>query len=159
MHTSNPNGEIERLRGLQSAGKRLVFTNGCFDILHVGHIRYLTEARALGDLLIIGLNSDRSVRELKGPSRPFVAETERKEILLALRSVDAVIVFDEPTPFELISAVQPDVLVKGGDWPVNSIVGADVVMARGGQVFSLPFTEGRSTSSLVENIQQQSSER
>lgn len=131
---------------------RVVFTNGCFDILHVGHTRYLRDARALGDLLVVGLNSDASVKRLKGPERPIQTEADRGEILASLSSVDYVVVFDEETPQQLIEKVQPDILVKGGDWPVEKIVGSKFVLARGGEVKSLPFHPGHSTTSLIERI-------
>ncbi len=141
--------EIDRRR---AAGQRIVFTNGCFDLLHIGHVTYLAEARSLGDCLVVGLNSDASVRRLKGAPRPFVPEEERLVVLSALRSVDLVTLFDEDSPRELIARVQPDVLVKGGDWPVQKIVGADVVLSHGGLVRSLPFIPGASTTSIVERI-------
>lgn len=128
-----------------------MFTNGVFDLLHPGHVRYLRAARRLGDLLVVGLNSDRSARRLgKEPGRPLVRERDRAEVLAALEMVDYVIAFDDDTPYELIRAVQPDVLVKGGDWTVDRIVGADLVLARGGVVKSLPFAKGYSTTELVE---------
>ena len=134
-------------------GKRIVFTNGVFDILHPGHIRYLRDARALGDFLIVGVNSDRSVRALnKAPDRPINSESERSEVLSALASVDAVIVFDEDTPHEVISALQPDILVKGADWGENAIVGRDVVEARGGRVVRIQLAEGYSTTRIIERI-------
>lgn len=131
---------------------RVVFTNGCFDILHIGHARYLKDAKALGDILVVGLNSDRSVSSIKGPERPIQHENDRGELLSCLASVDFVTVFDEDTPLALIEAVQPDVLVKGGDWPVNSIVGSQFVLARGGEVKSLPFHPGHSTTKLLEKM-------
>jgi D-glycero-beta-D-manno-heptose 1-phosphate adenylyltransferase len=134
------------------AGRRVVFTNGVFDLLHPGHIRYLTAARAEGDILIVGVNSDRSVRAIKGPSRPIMPEAERVEILSALTSVDAVTIFDEDTPAEIIRRVQPDVLVKGADWGENAIVGRDAVEARGGRVVRMPIEEGWSTSELLKKI-------
>lgn len=134
------------------AGRRVVFTNGVFDLLHPGHIRYLRAARAEGDVLIVGLNSDRSVRAIKGPARPITPEQERAEILSALTCVDAVAIFDEDTPAEIIRLVQPDVLVKGADWGPNNIVGRDTVEARGGRVVRMPIEEGWSTSSLLEKI-------
>jgi len=143
--------ERERLR---RAGKRVVFTNGCFDLLHPGHVRYLRQARALGDALIVALNSDRSVRELKGDKRPILTEQERAEVMAALGSVDYVTIFDQPTPREIITALLPDVLVKGGDWGVDKIVGREEVEAAGGQVLSLPFVEGCSTSEVIERILQ-----
>lgn len=130
-------------------GQRLVFTNGCFDLLHPGHIQGLEQARALGDALIVGINSDSSVRELKGAGRPVLPELERAEILAALESVDAVVIFDELTPREIITALLPDVLVKGGDWPGNQIVGREEVEAAGGQVVSVPVVEGYSTTAIL----------
>lgn len=130
--------------------KKIVFTNGCFDLLHVGHVRYLQQARELGDLLVVGINSDRSVKALKGEGRPLQLEADRAEILSALSAVNFVVIFDEPTPEKLIHEVEPDILVKGGDWPVEKIVGSDFVQSRGGKVLSLSFVEGRSTTSLVE---------
>ena len=139
----------ERLRG---EGRRLVFTNGVFDLLHPGHVRYLKQARLLGDVLIVGVNSDRSVRSNKGDGRPINGEAERAEVLAGLEVVDAVVVFDEETPHDLIAAVQPDVLVKGADWPEDAIVGRDVVEARGGAVVRVPVEPGHSTSSMIEKI-------
>jgi rfaE bifunctional protein nucleotidyltransferase chain/domain len=134
-------------------GDRIVFTNGCFDILHRGHVEYLQEAAALGDRLVIGLNSDTSVqRQNKGPERPLNDEQSRARVLAALRLVDAVIIFEEDTPLELIQAIGPDVLVKGGDWPEDRIVGAALVKARGGGVHSLKLVDGFSTTALVERI-------
>ena len=134
-------------------GKTIVFTNGVFDILHPGHIRYLRDARALGDLLIVGLNSDRSVKALaKAPDRPINSENERAEVLAALASVDAVVIFDEDTPHEIISALQPDILVKGADWGENAIVGRDIVEARGGKVVRIALAEGYSTTKIIERI-------
>ena len=132
--------------------KKIVFTNGCFDILHVGHVRYLEEAKNQGDLLVIGLNSDASIQKLKGSERPIIEQESRAELLLALKSVDYVCVFTEDTPYELIKAVQPDVLVKGGDWPVDQIVGSDLVLKAGGEVKSLQFVTGKSTTNIVEKI-------
>ena len=149
-------GELQRERErLRFAQKRLVFTNGCFDILHVGHIRYLTEARKLGDALMVAINSDRSVRELKGAGRPIMNEQERAEMLAALRVVDYVTVFDEVSPRSLIAQVLPDILVKGGDYNLDEIHGREEVEAAGGQVLSLPFIEGASTSSIIERIKEQ----
>ena len=132
--------------------KKIVFTNGCFDILHIGHIRYLTRARALGDMLVIGLNTDKSVRALKGAGRPLVPEKERAEILSALECVDFVTFFSESTPERLIRAVRPDVLVKGGDWKKEKIAGAAFVESSGGKVFSLPFVPGHSTTEFLVKI-------
>jgi D-beta-D-heptose 7-phosphate kinase/D-beta-D-heptose 1-phosphate adenosyltransferase len=133
-------------------GRRVVFTNGCFDLLHPGHIRSLELARALGDALIVGLNSDASVRQLKGEGRPVIPERERAEILSALESVDAVVIFDDLTPREVISRLLPDVLVKGGDWPGDQIVGREEVEAAGGRVVSVPVVPGYSTSAMLKKI-------
>jgi rfaE bifunctional protein nucleotidyltransferase chain/domain len=133
-------------------GRRVVFTNGCFDLLHPGHIRSLELARALGDALIVGLNSDASVRQLKGEGRPVIPERERAEILSALESVDAVVIFDDLTPRELISRLLPDILVKGGDWPGDQIVGREEVEAAGGRVVSVPVVPGYSTSAMLKKI-------
>jgi D-beta-D-heptose 7-phosphate kinase/D-beta-D-heptose 1-phosphate adenosyltransferase len=135
-------------------GRRVVFTNGCFDLLHPGHIRALELARALGDVLIVGLNSDSSVRHLKGEGRPIIPEGERAEILAALESVDAVVIFDELTPREVISRLLPDVLVKGGDWPGDQIVGREEVEAAGGRVVSVPVVPGYSTSAILRKIRE-----
>jgi D-beta-D-heptose 7-phosphate kinase/D-beta-D-heptose 1-phosphate adenosyltransferase len=129
-----------------------VFTNGVFDLLHPGHVRYLRDARACGDALIVGVNSDRSVRANKGPARPITPEVERAELLASLRSVDAVTVFDEDTPHALITAVQPDVLVKGADWGPDNIVGRDVVEARGGAVVRVALAEGFSSTRLIDRV-------
>jgi D-glycero-beta-D-manno-heptose 1-phosphate adenylyltransferase len=141
--------ERQRMRG---DGKQLVFTNGCFDLLHPGHVRYLEQARALGDALVVALNSDRSVRAIKGEGRPILSQRERAEVLAALESVDYVTVFDEETPRELVAALLPDILVKGGDWPVEQIVGREEVEAAGGKVLSLPYVEGSSTTDIIERI-------
>ena len=133
-------------------GRRVVFTNGVFDLLHPGHVRYLQEARALGDLLIVGLNADASVRRNKGPERPINSQDERAEVLAALECVDAVVVFGEDTPAEIIRLVQPDVLVKGADWAADAIVGRDTVEARGGRVVRVPVEQGYSTTTIVERI-------
>ncbi len=140
------------LEKLRSNGKRVVFTNGCFDLLHVGHLRYLEEARSLGDVLIVGVNSDASVRTLKGPKRPILPLQERMELLSGLGCVDYVTSFKESTPLELISILKPHILVKGGDWSKETIVGREVVEGSGGEVVVLPFVEGNSTTSLVETI-------
>jgi D-glycero-beta-D-manno-heptose 1-phosphate adenylyltransferase len=135
--------------------KNIVFTNGVFDILHPGHIRYLRDARALGDVLIVGVNSDRSVQALaKAPDRPINPERERAELLVALASVDAVVIFDEDTPHEIVAAIQPDILVKGADWGENAIVGRDVVEARGGKVVRIALVEGYSTTRIIERVRQ-----
>jgi D-beta-D-heptose 7-phosphate kinase/D-beta-D-heptose 1-phosphate adenosyltransferase len=143
---------IELRRRLRSEGKRVAFTNGCFDILHLGHVRYLTAARALADALIVGINSDRSVRECKGEGRPVVPEGERTEVLAALEAVDFVVVFDEATPGRIIDALVPDVLVKGADWEVSRIVGRETVERAGGSVQNIPLVEGSSTSAIVRTI-------
>lgn len=143
----------ERTR-LRANGTKVVFTNGVFDLLHVGHIRYLQHARTFGDVLVVAINSDRSVRELKGADRPIVSEDERAEVLAALRTVDYVTVFDEVSPRSLIKQLLPDVLVKGGDYGLNEIHGREEVEAAGGKVISLPFVAGASTSSIVERIKQ-----
>lgn len=130
--------------------QKIVFTNGCFDLLHVGHVRYLQEARAQGNLLVVGVNSDASVKRLKGPSRPIQIENDRAEILAALACVDFVVIFDEDTPAQLIETVRPDVLVKGGDWRPDQIVGGPFVLSYGGQVKSLQFVDGKSTTKLIE---------
>ena len=145
--------ELLRARAsLRAQGRGLVFTNGCFDILHVGHVRYLAEARRLGDALLVAVNSDRSVRALKGPSRPVMREAERAEILAALSSVDFVTVFDDESPRRLIARVLPDVLVKGGDYGPYEIHGREEVERAGGRVLSLPFVEGASTTGIIERI-------
>ena len=141
----------ERAR-LRRQGRRVVFTNGCFDLLHPGHISYLAQARALGDALMVALNSDRSVRELKGPTRPILNEQERTVVMAALGCVDYVTIFDQATPRELIARILPDILVKGGDWGVSEIVGRAEVEAAGGTVYSLPFVEGCSTSDVIARI-------
>jgi rfaE bifunctional protein nucleotidyltransferase chain/domain len=138
--------------GLRAAGKRLVFTNGVFDLLHVGHVRYLAQARSLGDALVVAINSDRTVRELKGPNRPVFNEAERAEILAALRCVDYVTIFDDVSPRTLIATLLPDVLVKGGDYTLDQIHGREEVEAAGGNVISLPFVQGASTSTVIERI-------
>lgn len=142
-------GERQRLR---AAGARLVFTNGVFDLLHVGHVRYLTAARALGDALVVAINSDRTVRVLKGPDRPVFEQAERAEILAALKVVNYVVVFDHVSPRKLIATLLPDVLVKGGDYQLDQIHGREEVEAAGGKVISLPFVEGASTTALIERM-------
>ena len=137
----------------RAAGRRVVFTNGVFDLLHPGHVRYLQAARAEGDTMIIAINSDRSVSAIKGPTRPITPQNERAEVLGALACVDAVVVFDEDTPFDIISAVQPDVLVKGADWAEDKIVGRDVVEARGGRVVRMPIEHGWSTTGIIKSLQ------
>ena len=136
----------------RTAGARIVFTNGCFDLLHPGHVRYLAAARALGDVLVVGLNDDASVRRLKGPGRPILAAVERAEVLAGLGAVDHIVLFAEDTPHHLIAAVAPDVLVKGADWPTDEIVGRDLVLARGGRVERIPVVPGVSTSDIIRRI-------
>jgi D-beta-D-heptose 7-phosphate kinase/D-beta-D-heptose 1-phosphate adenosyltransferase len=138
---------------VRADGGTVVFTNGVFDLLHPGHVRYLQEARALGDLLIVGLNSDASVRGIKGPDRPITTERERAEVLLALACVDGVVIFEEETPHAIIRTIQPDVLVKGADWGPDDIVGRDVVEARGGRVVRITLSPGHSTSQLIRTVQ------
>jgi rfaE bifunctional protein nucleotidyltransferase chain/domain len=133
--------------------KKVVFTNGCFDILHPGHVTYLNMAKELGDVLVVGLNSDLSVQRIKGPGRPINSELDRKFMLESLRSVDCVEIFDQETPLELIKAISPHILVKGGDWKVEEIVGFQWVKQHGGEVFSLPFKQGHSTTSLIKSLQ------
>ena len=140
------------LRNYQSVGRKIVFTNGCFDILHPGHSTYLASARALGDILVVGLNSDSSVRRLKGDKRPIMTETARAQLLTALAAVDFVEIFDEDDPYQLIKLLEPDILVKGGDWNTSTIIGRDLVESRGGLVKSLPFIDEYSTTSIVEEI-------
>ena len=143
---------VPMVAGLKQAGRRIVFTNGCFDILHVGHVRYLKSAKALGGALIVGLNSDKSVKRIKGDKRPIVPERERAELLSSIRFVDYVVLFDEPDPYNTIAAIKPDILVKGGDWSLENIVGRDIVESYGGEVHTLPFIEGASSSRMIEDI-------
>ncbi|MFI5367335.1 MAG: D-glycero-beta-D-manno-heptose 1-phosphate adenylyltransferase [Candidatus Binatia bacterium] len=143
-----------RLAALRRRRKRIVFTNGCFDLIHTGHVRYLRAAKRLGDVLVVALNSDASVRRLKGPGRPLVPQRDRCEVMAALEMVDYVTVFGDGTPYKLIQQLQPDVLVKGGDWTPSKIVGADIVHARGGSVRSLRFARGYSTTKLVKRIRE-----
>ncbi len=140
------------LHGLRTEGKRIVFTNGCFDLLHVGHLRYLEQAKRLGNILVVGVNTDRSVQTIKGRHRPILPEDERAELLSGLWCVDYVTLFDEPTPLELITQLKPDVLVKGGDWDMETIVGREVVEGSGGKVVTLPYIEGTSSSLIIEAI-------
>jgi D-beta-D-heptose 7-phosphate kinase/D-beta-D-heptose 1-phosphate adenosyltransferase len=145
----------ELTESLRAAGRRVVFTNGVFDLLHPGHVKYLQAARAEGDALVVAVNSDRSVRAIKGPSRPLTPEHERAEILAALSCVDAVVIFDEDTPAAIVGHLQPDVLVKGADWAADRIIGRDTVEARGGKVVRIPLEADWSTSSIVEKIRRQ----
>ena len=143
-------GDLQKKLSEVRGKKKIVFTNGCFDLLHVGHVRYLKEAKALGHCLVVGVNSDASVSKLKGPTRPIQNENDRAEILCALESVDYAAVFGEETPAELIKIVKPDFLVKGGDWQPAQIVGSEFVLSYGGQVKSLQFIDGKSSTSLIE---------
>ena len=143
---------VRKREALRVEGLAVVFTNGCFDLLHPGHVRYLADARSLGDALIVGLNSDRSVRILKGEGRPILNERERADVLAALQAVDYVIIFDEETPRDLIARLLPDVLVKGGDWAIDEIVGREEVEAAGGKVLSVPYIEGKSTTEIIARI-------
>ena len=142
----------EQLQKIQQDGKKVVFTNGCFDLLHPGHVSYLDQARALGDALVVAMNSDQSVRRLKGNGRPILDQNIRSIMLAALRWVDYVTIFDDPDPLKLIALLEPDILVKGGDWRLQDIVGRELVEARGGQVFSLPFVGSYSTSNIIADI-------
>jgi rfaE bifunctional protein nucleotidyltransferase chain/domain len=142
----------ERVDSLRQSGKAVVFTNGCFDLLHVGHVRYLQEARKQGDCLVVAVNSDRSVRQIKGPGRPIIPEEQRAEVVAALGCVDWVTIFDEPDPLVLIKLLKPDVLVKGGDWPEEKIVGASEVKEAGGTVSRVPLEVGVSTSDILEKV-------
>ncbi|MCK4311312.1 MAG: D-glycero-beta-D-manno-heptose 1-phosphate adenylyltransferase [Candidatus Cloacimonetes bacterium] len=143
---------FEIVQNLKASGKKIVFTNGCFDIIHAGHIKYLYEASELGDILIIGLNSDASAKRLKGKNRPINSELDRATVLSSLTVIDYIIIFQEDTPYKLIKHIKPDILVKGGDWKPEEIVGSDIVMKNGGIVKSLIFKEGFSTTDLIEKI-------
>lgn len=145
---------IEQAAQWRADGQRIVFTNGCFDLVHLGHIDYLEKARALGDRLVLGLNTDASVSRIKGPLRPVVDEYARSRMMAAMQFIDLVVLFDEPTPKELIEAIRPDILVKGDDYTVATIVGADFVLANGGSVETIPLVKGYSTTSLIERIKQ-----
>lgn len=136
----------------KAQGKKVVFTNGCFDILHLGHITYLQKAKQLGDILIVGVNTDASVRRLKGPTRPVNSQIDRAVVLAALKSVDYTVLFDEDTPLELIKTLQPAVLVKGGDYTIETIVGANEVLSNGGEVLTIDFVEGKSTTSIIKKL-------
>ncbi len=147
---------VALLEGARVKKPRIVFTNGCFDLMHIGHTRYLQAAKALGDILVVGVNSDASVRSLnKGAGRPIVGEAQRAEVVAALGAVDYVVIFPEPDPLALITALQPDVLVKGGDWTLDRIVGRDVVEQRGGTVKTIPLVPGMSTTALIQRIRAQ----
>ncbi|MBW1682329.1 MAG: D-glycero-beta-D-manno-heptose 1-phosphate adenylyltransferase [Deltaproteobacteria bacterium] len=145
--------EVRKRRlDLKALGKQVVFTNGCFDLLHPGHARYLCQARALGDHLVVAVNSDRSVRSIKGPERPVMPQSARAEMIAALAFVDSVLIFDQDDPLMVIRALVPDVLVKGGDWEEDRIIGADVVKEAGGRVVRIPFVEGFSTTGIIEKL-------
>ena len=147
-----PEELAEICRTIQRQGGRVVFTNGCFDILHVGHVRYLESARDLGDLLVVGVNSDSSVRRIKGPDRPLIEEEQRAEMVAALHCVDYVTLFGAPDPLDLIELLAPDVLVKGADWALEKIIGADVVIRKGGSVVRIPFVMGSSSTTIIDRI-------
>jgi D-glycero-beta-D-manno-heptose 1-phosphate adenylyltransferase len=145
----------EKLKAWRALGQKIVFTNGCFDLLHLGHVDYLEKARQLGDKLVLGLNTDASISRIKGPNRPLQDEVSRARIMASLLFVDAVVLFDDDTPLELITAVQPDILVKGDDYTVEQIVGHEVVMANGGEVKTVPLVKGYSTTKIVNKIEHQ----
>lgn len=136
----------------QKHGKKIVFTNGCFDILHTGHVRYLSQAKRCGDILVVALNSDRSVERIKGKNRPIVSERDRAEVIASLEAVDFVTFFDQDTPYQVIASLQPNILVKGGDWKKNEIVGADLVEKQGGEVKTIPYLKGNSSTNVIQNI-------
>jgi len=141
-----------KLTSLKDIGKKIVFTNGCFDIIHIGHIDYLKKAKALGDILVVGINSDKSVKNIKGKFRPIINEKERMQILEAFYFVDFVTLFQEDTPYNLIKTIKPDILVKGGDWDIKNIVGRDIVENSGGIVTTIPYLKGYSTSNIIKKI-------
>lgn len=150
--TDSPGALLDRRAAWKAAGRRVVLTNGCFDLLHTGHLALLEAARAQGDVLVVAINSDRSVQEIKGPSRPVIPESERAETLLSLEPVDEVVVYDDPTPLRIIEALVPDVLVKGADWALDAIVGRDVVEGAGGRVVRVDLLAGRSTTAILDRI-------
>jgi D-beta-D-heptose 7-phosphate kinase/D-beta-D-heptose 1-phosphate adenosyltransferase len=143
---------LRAIKGLKKSGKKIVFTNGCYDILHVGHVRFLAAAKKLGDVLLLALNSDASVKRIKGPKRPVICQQERAELMAALECVDIVTFFGEDDPYEIIKATVPDVLVKGGDWALDKIIGADVVTAAGGKVKNIKYIKGKSTTNVIAKI-------
>ncbi|HRU39422.1 MAG TPA: D-glycero-beta-D-manno-heptose 1-phosphate adenylyltransferase [Candidatus Goldiibacteriota bacterium] len=143
---------ISKVNSLKKAGKKIVFTNGCYDLLHVGHIRFLKAAKKLGDVLVLALNSDASVRRIKGPSRPVVPENERAELMSELECVDLVTLFHEDDPYNIISNLVPDVLVKGGDWALDKIIGADIVLENGGKVRNIRYLKGKSTTNVIRKV-------
>jgi len=140
------------IKALQQQGKKIVFTNGCFDILHAGHVDIFHQARNLGDVLVVAVNSDISIKKIKGEKRPVVPQAQRMQVLAALEAIDYVVIFDEENPFEIIKEIQPDILVKGGDWPVETIVGRELVEKKGGKVLSIPLMEGISTTNIIEEV-------
>ena len=140
------------IKALQQQGKKLVFTNGCFDILHAGHVDIFQQARNLGDALVVAVNSDISIKKIKGEKRPVVPQEQRMQVLAALEAIDYVVIFDEENPFKIIKEIQPDILVKGGDWPVETIVGREIVEKKGGKVLSIPLMEGISTTNIIEEV-------
>ncbi|MFN3455610.1 MAG: D-glycero-beta-D-manno-heptose 1-phosphate adenylyltransferase [Pseudobdellovibrio sp.] len=149
----NPDNLKQAIASYKNAHKKIVFTNGCFDLLHIGHVRYLEQAKSRGDILIVGINTDASVQALKGPTRPIQNENDRAEILASIKAVDHTILFGEETPINLIKSIKPDVLVKGGDWKVEQIVGWDFVQSYGGAVESLQFIDGKSTTNIIKKSQ------
>ena len=140
------------IQALQQQGKKIVFTNGCFDILHAGHVDIFQQARNLGGALVVAVNSDISIKKIKGEKRPVVPQAQRMQVLAALEAIDYVVIFDEENPFKIIKEIQPDILVKGGDWPVETIVGRELVEKKGGKVLSIPLMEGISTTNIIEEV-------
>jgi len=140
------------IAALKKKGKKIVFTNGCFDILHLGHVKYLEAAKQKGDVLVVGINSDSSVRKIKGNTRPVITQKERLSIVAALESVDYVLLFNQTTPLNLIKKLKPDILIKGADWQKNKIVGSELVLARGGKVLTIKLIKGRSTTNIIKKI-------
>lgn len=140
------------IKALQQQGEKIVFTNGCFDILHAGHVDIFQQARNLGGALVVAVNSDISIKKIKGEKRPVVPQAQRMQVLAALEAIDYVVIFDEENPFKIIKEIQPDILVKGGDWPVETIVGREIVEKKGGKVLSIPLTEGISTTNIIEEV-------
>lgn len=140
------------IKALQQQDKKIVFTNGCFDILHAGHVDIFQQARNLGDALVVAVNSDISIKKIKGEKRPVVPQAQRMQVLAALEAIDYVVIFDEENPFKIIKEIQPDILVKGGDWPVEAIVGREIVEKKGGKVISIPLMEGISTTNIIEEV-------
>ena len=143
---------IIAVKKLKKQGKKIVFTNGCYDLLHGGHVRFLAAAKKMGDVLVLALNSDASVRRIKGPKRPVTNQDERAEVMSALESVDIVTIFDENDPYNIIKDIVPDVLVKGGDWALDKIIGADIVQAAGGKVRNVPYVKGKSTTNIIAKV-------